>query len=78
MNNIGKSERATQNRIVDLFKNQLEYDYLDNWEDQPRRQPIEEDLLLKFLITTQGYSEVVAKKALQELVKSSTNISGGL
>jgi len=78
MNNIGKSERETQNRIVTLFKDELEYTYLGNWEDQELTQPIEENLLLDFLINSQGYSEVVAKKAIQELVKVATNLSGGL
>lgn len=78
MNNIGKSERETQNRIVALFKNELDYDYLGNWEDQQRTQPVEENLLLDFLIHTQGYSELVAKKAVQELVKAATNLTSGL
>ena len=78
MNNIGKSERETQNRIVALFKDELEYTYLGNWEDQERTQPIEENLLLDFLIKSQGYSEIVAKKAVQELVKAATNLSSGL
>ncbi|MCO6163692.1 type I restriction endonuclease subunit R [Flavobacterium sp. NRK F7] len=78
MNNIGKSERETQNRIVALFKQELNYTYLGNLEDQQRTQPIEEDLLLEFLIYTQGYSELVAKKAVQELVKAATNLTSGL
>lgn len=78
MNNIGKSERETQNRIVALFKEELKYTYLGNWEDQERTQPIEENLLLDFLINSQGYSEIVAKKATQELVKVATNLSNGL
>lgn len=75
---IGKSERETQNRIVALFKEELKYTYLGNWEDQERTQPIEENLLLDFLINSQGYSEIVAKKAVQELVKTATNLSSGL
>lgn len=78
MNNIGKSERETQNRIIALFKNELDYTYLGNWEDQQRTHPIEENLLLDFLTNTQGYSEIVAKKAIQELVKAATNLSGSL
>lgn len=78
MNSIGKSERETQNRIVALFKEELKYTYLGNWEDQERTQPIEENLLLDFLIKSQGYSEIVAKKAVQELVKAATNLSSGL
>lgn len=78
MNNIGKPERETQNRIVALFKDELKYTYLGNWEDHERVQPIEENLLLDFLINSQGYSDLVAKKAVQELVKVATNLSGGL
>jgi type I restriction enzyme R subunit len=78
MNNIGKSERETQNRIIALFKNELEYTYLGDWEDQQRTQPIEENLLLDFLINSQGYSEIVANKAVKELVKAATNLSGSL
>lgn len=78
MNNIGKSERESQNRIIQLFKNELQYTYLGNWEEQPRTQPIEEKLVLDFLINKQGYSTIVANKAVQELVKVATNISEGL
>ncbi|KAB1154793.1 type I restriction endonuclease subunit R [Flavobacterium luteum] len=78
MNNIGKSERESQNRIIQLFKNELKYTYLGNWEEQTRAQPVEEKLLLDFLINTQGYSTIVANKAVQELVKVATNISIGL
>uniref|UniRef100_UPI0040494290 type I restriction endonuclease subunit R n=1 Tax=Flavobacterium sp. TaxID=239 RepID=UPI0040494290 len=78
MNNIGKSERETQNRIVALFKNELDYTYLGNWEDQQRTQPIEENLLMSFLVNSQGYTYIVAKKAVQELVKVASNLSNGL
>lgn len=78
MNNIGKSERESQNRIIQLFKNELQYTYLGNWEDKPRSMPIEENLLLDFLINSQGYSTIVANKAVLELVKAATNVSSGL
>jgi type I restriction enzyme R subunit len=32
MSNIGKIERITQNRIIDLFQKELGYRYLGNWE----------------------------------------------
>ena len=50
MNNIGKSERESQNRIIQLFKNELQYTYLGNWEEKPRSLPVEDNLLLDFLI----------------------------
>lgn len=30
--NIGKTERITQNRLLLLFHDELGYDYLGNWE----------------------------------------------
>ena len=48
--NIGKSERDSQNRIIQLFQNELHYTYLGNWEEQERAQPIEEQLLFDYLI----------------------------
>jgi type I restriction enzyme R subunit len=31
---VGQLERKTQNRIVELFKNLLNYDYLGNWKER--------------------------------------------
>lgn len=49
MKNIGKSERESQNRIIQLFQNELEYQYLGNWQEQERILPLEEELLLNYL-----------------------------
>lgn len=38
MTTIGQIERATQNRIVKLFREQLGYDYLGNWEERSNNQ----------------------------------------
>jgi type I restriction enzyme R subunit len=78
MNDIGKPERATQNRIIQLFKNELGYDYLGNWEEGARTQPIEEDLLHRFLTQAQGYSSILARKAIDKLVNAAGNIHNGL
>lgn len=77
-NKIGKTERETQNRIIQLFQNELGYKYLGNWEEEIRMQPIEEDSLYSFLTNTQGYSDVLARKAIDELVKASNNLTNGL
>ena len=42
MNEIGQPERITQNRIIKLFREQLHYDYLGNWEDRLDNSNIEE------------------------------------
>jgi len=34
MTTVGQIERRTQNRVVDLFQTQLDYEYLGNWEDR--------------------------------------------
>ena len=49
MNDIGKSERATQNRIIALFKHELGYRYLGDWTDRVSNSNIEESLLKAWL-----------------------------
>ena len=52
MSKVGQIERATQNRIVQLFQEQLHYDYLGNWEDRDNNSNIEEAELHKYLKST--------------------------
>lgn len=75
---IGKTERVTQNRIIQLFQKELNYRYLGNWEDEVRTQPIEENLLFDFLTKQQGYSALLAQKAIDEFVKIATTLTNGL
>ncbi|WP_407264229.1 type I restriction endonuclease subunit R [Tenacibaculum maritimum] len=76
-NDIGKSERATQNRVVQLFQHQLGYSYLGHWEKQVRKYPVEEVLLLKYLIA-QGYSATLSEKAISIFMKAVTNLANDL
>src|SRR6218665_2138891 len=69
MSNIGQIERATQNRVVKLFKKQLGYSYLGNWEERANNSNVEEDLLVAY-IKKQKYSEVLINKAVFELKKA--------
>jgi type I restriction enzyme R subunit len=39
MTDIGQKERATQNRVIKLFRERLGYDYLGNWEDKDQPGP---------------------------------------
>ena len=66
MSTIGQKERATQNRIVALFRDKLKYSYLGNFEDRPNNSNIEKNLLIPFL-KEQGTSNVLIDKALYEL-----------
>ncbi|WP_031428222.1 type I restriction endonuclease subunit R [Flavimarina sp. Hel_I_48] len=77
MNHIGKAERPSQDRIVQLFQSELGYRYLGNWQDEFRTQPVEEDLLRNFL-NKQGYSAALIDRAVSKFLKSVTNIASGL
>lgn len=63
---VGQIERKTQNRVVRLFQDALEYDYLGNWEYRAENSNIEEKLVRKFLVR-QGYSDALVGRALREL-----------
>jgi len=78
MPNIGENERKTQNRIVEFFqdKNLLNYTYLGNLQEFENKN-IMKDKLLKFLLS-KGYSENLSEKAIEELLKASTNLQQGL
>lgn len=77
-NNIGKPERASQNRVIQLFQDELGYTYLGDWEEEIRAQPIEEDLLFKYLTKNNRYSSELAQKAVDAIVKAATNLSDDL
>ena len=49
MNKVGQKERLTQNRLIKLFQDQLDYTYLGNWEERENNSNIEEELLTKHL-----------------------------
>lgn len=67
MSKVGLIERATQNRIVHLFQEQLQYEYLGNWEERDVNSNIEEAELRKFLQTK--YSDELINKAIFALKK---------
>ena len=69
MSTVGQIERATQNRVVRLFREQLGYRYLGNWEERQDNGNIEEVDVRRFL-KRQGYSDSLISKALQELNKA--------
>ena len=49
MNQIGQPERVTQNRVIRLFRDELDYSYLGNWIDRTGNSNIEEGLLTDWL-----------------------------
>jgi len=68
MSSIGQIERITQNRVVKLFQNELDYRYLGNWEERENNSNIEEEILTSWL-TKEGYSQNLIGKALYEFGK---------
>jgi type I restriction enzyme, R subunit len=66
MSTVGQRERATQNRVIQLFQNQLGYAYLGNWQDRPNNRNIEEGLLRDWL-AKRGYSNTLINRALHQL-----------
>ncbi len=77
MTTVGQIERITQNRVVELFRKELDYKYLGNWEEREDNSNIEEELLHKYL-TKKGYSQTLIKKAIYELTQTATNQSKSL
>lgn len=47
--NIGAKERVTAKRLIGLFQDVLEYDYLGNWEYRESNSNVEETLLRRYL-----------------------------
>ena len=70
-------ERITQNRVVKLFQEELQYTYLGNWEERKGNSNIEEELLKTYLLR-KGYSEAQSKKAIFELKEVATNFNDSL
>ena len=46
---IVKPERETQNRLIALFRNDLNYRYLGDWRDRPNNSNFEEEILTDYL-----------------------------
>ena len=77
MTKVGSIERITQNRVVNLFKDELGYTYLGNWEERENNSNIEEKYLVNYL-TRKGYSTVQITKAIYELKTTATNFNDSL
>lgn len=55
MNVVGQSERATQDRVVALFRDELGYRDLGDWANRDGNSNIEEEHLTAYL-TSNGYT----------------------
>ena len=63
MGGIGQPERATQNRVILLFRDELGYRYLGDWTDRDGNSNIEDGILTTYL-TRSGYTAAQISVAL--------------
>ena len=66
VNNVGQRERSTQNRVVKLFKDDLGYQYLGNWEYRENNRNVEPEILTAWL-RKQGVNDILIAKALRQI-----------
>jgi len=76
LNSVGQLERVTQDRVIKLFQEKLDYRYLGNWEDRDGNSNIEEEILTKYL--KKKYSDNLIGKALYEFYKVANDQSKSL
>ena len=74
MSSVGDPERVTQNRVIQLFKNELEYTYLGDWTERSGNSNIEEDLLTSSL-GKRGYTAAQIARAL-DILRQTANKQG--
>ena len=67
MTQIGDAEIKTQNRIIRFFQDCLNYSYLGNLHDLENKNIRIKELTAWLL--RQGYSETLARRAVDDLVK---------
>jgi type I restriction enzyme R subunit len=72
MSDVGQPERATQNRVIALFRDELGYRYLGDWTYRDGNSNIEEGLLLAWL-TKNGYTSAQISVALHRLRTEADN-----
>lgn len=77
MTDVGQIERATQNRLIQLFQTQLWYEYLGNWEKRENNRNVETDLL-KACLTKQGIADRLISGAVREADRVAGDLSKNL
>lgn len=72
---VGQVERKTQDRVVELFRDQLGYEYLGNWEYRDSNSHVEEKLL-ETNLHSRGFDANLTNKAIAAL-KKAASLGGG-
>lgn len=71
MSDVGQIERKAQDRVVKLFRDQLGYEYLGNWEYREGNSNIETELLVQNL-KARGYDDNLITRTLDQLGKAAS------
>ena len=69
MSDVGQPERRTQDRVVKLLHEQLDYEYLGNWRYREGTSNVEVDLLTQNL-RARGYDDNLINKAIEQLKRA--------
>jgi type I restriction enzyme R subunit len=77
MNEIGKPEHATQERVIKLFVDELGYRYLGDWTDRDGNSNVEAGILSAWL-AGRGYTPAQISAALYKLRTEADNYSRNL
>lgn len=77
MPDIDQIEKATQKRVINFFKDKLHYTYLGDLHDSENSNIMLEHLYA-YLTKKGGYSEKLANRAIDMLVRASVNLQHGL
>ncbi len=77
MPHIDQIEKATQNRVIKFFVDKLHYTYLGDLHDSENSN-IMQERLYAYLTGKGGYSDKLARRAIDELVRTAGNLQHGL
>ena len=77
MSDVGKPERATQQRIIKLFRDELGYRFLGDWTDRDGNSNIDEKLITDWL-RRRGVTQAQVSIALHKLRTEADNHHRGL
>ena len=77
MPQIDQIEKATQNRVIKFFVDKLHYTYLGALHDSENSN-IMQERLYAYLTGKGGYSDKIARRAIDELLRTAGNLQHGL
>lgn len=70
MGKVGQKELVTQQRVIDLFQEQLQWEYLGNWHHRDNNRNVEESILTPWL-KKRGVNDALITRALRQLDQAS-------